>query len=154
MKTSLLTNNFSFPAAARWGQWRAVLLSALLSVLGAGAAHTQEAPGLAGMYKTHDLTYRVWGCNPAAQPGRVQMVGENGRVLYEQRSAGISLGGLFNLSGLPDGRYAFMVEIGRATHRFDVQLRTTAQRLAEVSGDQTLAGAHLLSVARPGQAER
>lgn len=150
MKTFPLPNNSSLPVAARWGQRRVVLLlSALLSIIGVRAARAQESQGLAaGMYQAHDLTYRIWGCNPARRPGRVQVVGENGQVLYEQLSSAANFGGLFNLSDLPDGHYALVVEIGREEHRFAVQLRTTGQRLAEVSGDQMLAAPRPLSAAR------
>ncbi len=154
MKTRLLTNHSSLPVAARQGQWRAVwLLSALLGVFGARAAHAQENP-LAGACKMHDLTYRVWGSNPAHRGGRVRVVDERGQVLCERFSSATSVGGLFDLSDLPDGRYALVVEIGREKHQFDVQLRSTEQRLAELSGDQVLAGPRLLSAARPAQAER
>ncbi|WP_157886914.1 hypothetical protein [Hymenobacter sp. PAMC 26628] len=57
------------------------------------------------------------------------------------------------MSDLPDGRYAFLVRIGREEHRFAVQLRTTEQRLAEVSGDQMPAGPRLLTAARPARAD-
>ncbi|MFD1470394.1 hypothetical protein ACFQ48_19355 [Hymenobacter caeli] len=141
--------------AARWGQWRTVLLlSALLGAFGPRAARAQQNTPLAGAYQTHDLTYRVWGCNPARLAGRVQVLGDNGAVLYEQRSSALSFGGLLNLSDLPDGRYALVVEIGREKHRFGVQLRTTEQRLAEVSGDQTPAAPRLLSAFRPAPTER
>lgn len=155
MKTLLLTNPFSSFVAARWGQWRAVLLlSALLCLLGGRAARAQEKNSSAGVYQVHDLTYRVWGCNFASRPSRVQMVDEKGWVLYEQRSAAINLGGWLDLSGLPDGRYAFLVRIGREEHRFAVQLRSTAQRQAEVSSDQMSATPHQLSAARTTGAER
>ena len=149
MKTLPLPSPSSPSVAARWGQWRTVLLlSALLGPLGPRAARAQEKPPVAGAYQVHDLTYRVWGCNPARRAGRVRVVDENGQVLYEQRSSALSFGGLLNLSNLPDGRYALVVEIGREQHRFAVQLRSTRQRLAEVSGDQLPAGPRQLSAAR------
>ncbi len=148
MKTFPLANNSSLSVAARWGQWRAVLLlSALLGLLGARAARAQENP-LAGAYQTHGLTYQVWGRNPAHQAGRVRLVDENGRVLYKRLSFDTNFGVQMDLSDLPDGRYAFVVEIGREAHRFNVELRTTTQRLAEVSGDQAPAGPRLLSTAK------
>jgi hypothetical protein len=126
MKTSLVQ-----PALFR----RAVLAtSLLLNAALAQPARAQHQP--AGVQRLNDFTYRVWASNPAVQPGRVQLVDlSSGRVLYEERSSAVSFGQKFNVSQLPDGRYAFVVNVGPQKFSYALHLRTAATRTAELHAD-------------------
>ncbi len=141
--------NPSLSVAGRCAPPRTVwLLSALLGVFSAQAALAQEGPRTAGVDKIGELTYRVWACNPASRRGRVQLVDASNKVWYELVSTAPSLGRVLNVAELPDGRYEFIMKIGREEHRFGLNLRSTEVRLAEVGADQQRpAGPRLASVA-------
>lgn len=134
--------------AARWGRRRIVLLlSVLLGVCVAPVARAQVPPQSAGVNKTADLTYLVWASNPASKHAKVQLIGADNRVWYEQFSTAHSFGQRLDLSELPDGRYAIVVNIGRDAHRFDLRLHSTEQRVAEVGPEQQPGRQGLVSVA-------
>ena len=127
MKTS-----FVQPAFFR----RAALAATLLSAAVAAPARAQQANPPAGVQQLTDFTYRVWASNPAVQRGVVQVVDLDGhRVLYEVRSSAVSFGQQFDVSQLPDGRYAFVVRVGPQTYRYALRLRTAATRSAELRAD-------------------
>lgn len=70
------------------------------------------------------------------QPGRLQLVDAGtGAVLYNELNSQVSFGQRFNVRDLPDGRYAFVVSLGRQQYRYALSLRTTAQRSAELTAE-------------------
>lgn len=126
-----------FSVATRWGQQRLVLLlSVLLGLCATPAVRAQESSRWAGVEKAGELSYRVWACNPGCQRGQVQLVDAEHRVLFEQFSSAVSFGQNLNLRELPDGRYTFVVTIGREVHRFGLALSSTQQRVAVLGDDQ------------------
>ena len=124
-----------------------LLLSALLSIFGAQAALAQDGPHPAGVHQMSGLTYQVWVSNPAGRHGRLQVIDTSNKVWYEQTGSARSFGRLLNLSELPDGNYAIVMEIGREKHRFDLQLHSTSQRIAAVSADQLQPDQRMVSIA-------
>ena len=108
----------------------------LLGVSRPPAAHAQQAGAPAGVQRLSDFSYRVWASNPASQRGLLQVVDADGqRVLFEERSAAVSFGRLFDMSQLPDGHYAFVVQVGSQQFRYSLNLNTTARRSAELRAD-------------------
>ena len=143
MKNLLLSaKKLLFSVAARRGT--VLLLSACLGVLGTQVARAQdtqvaraqEGPQQAGVNKVGEQSFQVWAYNPDGRYGRVQLVDNSNNVLYEEGSSAIHFGSRLNVSDLPDGRYVFMVRIGREEHRFGMQLHSTSQRLVQVGDDQ------------------
>lgn len=116
---------------------RAALVVA--SATGAALAtpvQAQQAGAPAGVQQVSDFAYRVWASNPTAQPGQVQLVElSTGRVLYEERTKAVSFGQKFDVSQLPDGRYAFVVNVGPRKFSYSLNLRTAAVRSAELRAD-------------------
>lgn len=126
-----------FSVATRWGQQRLVrVLSVLLGLCATPAVRAQESSRWAGVENAGELSCRVWACNPGCQRGQVQLVNAKHRILYEQLSSAVSFGQSLNLRELPDGRYAFVVTIGRAVHRFGLELSSSQQRVAALGDDQ------------------
>ena len=138
---------FSVVVLCRSQRSALLLLSALLSILDAQAALAQDSPRTAGVYQLSGLTYRVWANNLAARRGRVRVIDRSNRVWYDQTSSARSFGQLLNLSELPDGNYAIVMEIGREERRFDLQLHSTSQRAATVSADQLQPDQRMVSIA-------
>lgn len=110
--------------AARWARLRfALLLGATFALGSAAPAQAPLTNAPVGVEKMADFRYRVWVSNPAAQPGRLQLVDAGtGAVLYNELNSQVSFGQRFNVRNLPDGRYA-------------LSLRTTAQRSAELTAE-------------------
>ena len=99
-------------------------------------AQAQQVGRPAGVQQLSNFAYRVWASNPTAQRGRVQLVElGTGRVLYEERSTAVSFGQKFDVSQLPDGRYAFVVHVGPQKFSYSLHLRTAATRSAELRAD-------------------
>ena len=99
-------------------------------------AQAQQVGPPAGVQQLSDFAYRVWASNPAAQRGQVQLVDlTTGHVLFEERSSAVSFGQKFNVSQLPDGRYAFVVHVGPQKFSYSLHLRTAATRSAELRAD-------------------
>ncbi|MCC3156220.1 hypothetical protein LJ737_03175 [Hymenobacter sp. 15J16-1T3B] len=119
--------------------------AALMSLLLIGterAATAQEPAGQpVSLDQVADCVYLVRVSNPAQVPGRLQLVrATDGAVLYEQASTAAAFGQKLNVSHLADGRYAVVVKLGPATHRFALDLHTTQTR-----------SARLISLATPGR---
>jgi hypothetical protein len=122
----------------------AMLVATTFGLLSPTGALAQSAPP-AGVTKLNDFSYLVWASNPKAQPGKLQLVNrQSGSILYQEYSSGISFGQKFNVSGLPDGQYAFVVKIGGQKFSYPLSLRTTVQRSAELN---TAAGSDSLRIA-------
>ena len=139
-----MKNSF-VPVAARRGRLGAALLqSSSLGLALTQPAQAQQPVSPAGVEKMSDFSYRVWASNPAAQPGRLQLLNAaTGTLLYEEYSSKVSFGRKFNVRDLPDGQYAFVVKLGKQQYRYTLNLHTTSQRSAELSAAATPTGRHL-----------
>ncbi|WP_426060565.1 hypothetical protein [Hymenobacter sp. B1770] len=135
-----MKNLFS-PVAARSG-WLGslLLLGALLGFLPGSSAQAQIAiADWACVNKVDDFKYVVSGSNPSSLPGTVRLVDDAGHILYTKRSSDINFGQKFDISQLPDGKYKFLVTVGKETQSFALDLQTIPprslqpERLAQVS---------------------
>ncbi len=78
--------------------------------------------------------YLVRVSNPGLQRGSLQLVRvADSAVLYEEVSTRPSFGQKLNVESLTDGQYAVVVTLGKSTHRYTLQLRTTTQRTTDLS---------------------
>jgi hypothetical protein len=76
-----------------------------------------------------DFTYLVRVSNPHLQRSEVKVVRlSNNKILFQQSSLHPSFGHKLNVKELPDGQYAFVVKVGKETHRYTLDINTTMQR--------------------------
>ncbi|TLM87883.1 hypothetical protein [Hymenobacter jeollabukensis] len=111
----------------------AALMTLLL--IGTGRAATAQEPTAQPVCldQVAECVYLVRVSNPAQLPGRLQLVrATDGAVLYEQASTAPAFGQKLNVGQLTDGRYAVVVQLGSATHRFALDLHTTQTRSARL----------------------
>ena len=87
-----------------------------------------------GVERVGEFVYLVRVSNPGLQRARLQLVRvADGTVLYQEVSTRPSFGQKLNVESLTDGQYAVVVTLGKSTHRYSLQLRTTTQRTTDLS---------------------
>ncbi|WP_345227005.1 hypothetical protein [Hymenobacter koreensis] len=96
-------------------------------------AQSAGRPQPVNVDQVSDFTYLLRVSNPALERSEVKVVRlSNNAVLFHNASYAHTLGHKLNVRELPDGEYAFVVKVGKKTHRYTLDIHTQMQRSARL----------------------